>query len=175
VKQSKHADVHPLEELSKAYDRILDLSKRALDEVKEESGPLVEKVLQRARENAVELGELTREQAEKASDYIVRDLHDAAEFVGKQKREMSEWLGFEGSHVESETLKRFSSMVDQAKHELGHLARSATGFGEWRTGEITGVGTLKCKKCEHKLHFHKTGHIPPCPTCQGTTFVRARD
>ncbi|MDH5595020.1 MAG: zinc ribbon-containing protein, partial [Gammaproteobacteria bacterium] len=44
--------------------------------------------------------------------------------------------------------------------------------GEWHTGEVVGVGTLRCKACGELLHFHATGHIPPCPKCQKTVFNR---
>jgi hypothetical protein len=42
----------------------------------------------------------------------------------------------------------------------------------YRTGEITGPGTLVCDNCEERLHFHKAGHIPPCPKCHGVIYHR---
>jgi len=42
----------------------------------------------------------------------------------------------------------------------------------YRTGEMTGPGTLVCDKCEEHLHFHKVGHIPPCPKCHAVNFHR---
>ena len=173
MKQSNEPDT--LDQLSQAYDRILELSKNALDEAKEESGPLVEKIVHQAKEKALEVAEITREQAENVAHYVMRDLHDAAKFVEKQQRELSDWLRVDEMQIENSVLDRFSDMVDRAKLELNHLARTAAKMSEWHTGEITSIGTLKCKNCGQTLHFLRTGHIPPCAKCQGTVFERGHD
>jgi hypothetical protein len=125
-----------------------------------------------AMEKATELGELSREEAEEVSEYVLRDLHDAAEFVSESGSELRDWLRFDLEVVEQSLADMFAQMVDHTKVELANLEQRATTLGEWHTGEIVGIGTLECKGCGEQLHFHHTGHIPPCPKCHGTKYKR---
>jgi hypothetical protein len=125
-----------------------------------------------AMEKATELGELSREEAEEVGEYVLRDLHDAADFINQSGSDLRDWLRFDLEVVEQSLADMFAQMVDQTRLELERLEQRATALGEWRTGEIVGIGTLECKGCGELLHFHHTGHVPPCPKCHGITFRR---
>ena len=56
--------------------------------------------------------------------------------------------------------------------ELNLTAEQAREASFYHTGEVTGPGTLVCVECGKELHFHKAGHIPPCPGCRGTRYQR---
>ncbi len=127
-----------------------------------------------AMEKASELGELSREEAEEVGKYVMRDLHDAADFINESGTELKDWLRFDVEVVERSIADLFAQMVDHTKLELDKLEQRATAIGEWHTGEIVGIGTLECKSCGEQLHFHNTGHIPPCPKCHGTKYRRVR-
>ena len=53
-------------------------------------------------------------------------------------------------------------------------AEQAREASFYHTGEVTGPGTLVCAECGKELHFHKAGHIPPCPGCRGTRYRRGK-
>jgi len=125
-----------------------------------------------AMEKASELGELSREEAAEVAGYVRRDLHDAAEFINDSGSELRDWLRFDMEVVERSVAEMFAQMVDHTKLELDKLEQRANAVGEWTTGEIVGIGTLECKGCGELLHFHHTGHIPPCPKCRGTAYRR---
>ena len=165
----------PPEHLISAYERMLDRTKHALQNAGEKAGPLVEKALDIAKQKAYELGELTREEAETVSDYVVRDIHDAANYIVEQERELGDWARLDLLLVETKLLDLFSTVVDQTKLELDQWAKNAQLFGEWNTGEITGIGTLECIQCGQTINFHKISHVPPCPKCHGTVFRRIAD
>ncbi len=156
------------EKLTQAYDRMLERTRATMD--KADKG--VHDAVELAMERATELGELTREEAELVSIYVMRDLEDAAEFIGKSGNELRDWLRFDLDVVEEALLQIFSQMVDHTRAALDDLQRRANEVGEWHTGEIAGIGTLQCKSCGEMLHFHHTGHIPPCPKCHGTKYRR---
>ena len=63
-------------------------------------------------------------------------------------------------------------VADQTSQALRGFAEQAREASVYHTGEITAPGVLACTACGETLHFHKTGHIPPCPKCQATTFRR---
>lgn len=154
--------------LTEAYNLMLERSRETIKNT--QSG--VRKAIDKAMEKATELGELTREEAELVSIYVMRDLEDAATFINESGRELRDWLRFDIEVVENAILDRFTQMVDQTRLELDQLERRANAIGEWHTGEIVGIGTLQCKSCGEVIHFQQTGHIPPCPKCHGTTFRR---
>jgi len=155
--------------LSAAYDRTLERTRETMDK----AGKGVREALDMAMEKATELGELSREEADLISIYVMRDLEDAAKFVNKSGQELKDWLRFDLEVVEDALLQIFSNMVDHTRSALDDLQERANAAGEWHTGEVTGIGTLQCKSCGELMHFHQTSHIPPCPKCHGTKFRRA--
>lgn len=151
-----------------AYDRML----KRIGELARDSKPHLEQALDKAAEKATELEELSREEAERVAAYLRRDLDDAADFIDKTGEGLGDWLKFDIGLVERELLDEFSHMVDHTRASLDKLERDANRYGEWHSGEVVSIGTLECKACGEKLHFHHTGHIPPCPKCRGSKFRR---
>ena len=160
------------QKLVHAYNIMMERVESAIAKADKEGMPVLEKAIDKAAENAHELGELTKEEAEKIGTYLKRDLQDAAGYLSETGEQLKEWLSFDLELVENRLMEIFSTMVDHTKLELDKLATRADQIGEWHTGEITGVGTLRCKACGELLHFHATGHIPPCPKCKKTKFSR---
>lgn len=154
--------------LTVAYNLILERARNIMSE----AGKSATHAIDAAMEKATELEELTREEAEIVSDYVRRDLQDAAEFISDSGSELRDWLRFDLDVVEQSLADMFAQMVDHTRMELDKLEQRANAIGEWHTGEIVGIGTLECKSCGEQIHFHQTGHIPPCPKCRGTTYRR---
>jgi len=63
---------------------------------------------------------------------------------------------------------------EAAKLELRHLDKVRQRVTEWHTGEITTIGTLRCRTCGEAVHFKCTGHIPSCPKCHATVNERVK-
>ncbi len=154
--------------LTVAYNLMLERARTTMAQ----AGKGAAHAIDAAMEKASELGELTREEAEEVAGYVRRDLHDAADFINESGSELRDWLRFDLDVVEQSLAEMFAQMVDHTKLELDKLEKMANAVGEWHTGEIVGIGTLECKGCGEQLHFHKTGHIPPCPKCRGTKYRR---
>jgi len=128
--------------------------------------------LDQAVEKAVVLNELTREEAEHISDYIQRDVEDAAKFIVETRQDLATWLRFDINLLEEKLLNVFQKMVDHTQLELDKLADQAEIATHWNSGEITGIGSLVCEKCGHVLQFQKPAKIPVCPQCQHDKFSR---
>ena len=152
--------------LADAYDHMLT----QLSEIFTQDG--IFDAVEKSAEQASNLVELSREEIDHVSDYLRRDLHDAARFMSESGKQLSDWLHFDLTLVEKEMIKHFASAVDRTGLELDQLNHDLEAALHYKTGEITGIGTLACEACKHTLHFHKTGHIPPCPSCHATKFVR---
>ncbi len=127
--------------------------------------------IDKAKEKALELEELTREEAEKIAYYLKRDLHDAAHFIVETEHELADWLRFDLSLLEERFIDLFTVMEDPTRTELNRLAEQAK-LAEWTSGEITCAGTLYCVSCNHVLQFYQPDFIPTCPNCGATVFIR---
>jgi hypothetical protein len=44
---------------------------------------------------------------------------------------------------------------------------------EWTAGELAGLGTFHCTTCEYRVSLNALDHVPTCPRCYGTSFVRS--
>lgn len=162
--------------LVQAYNRMLERVKAAVEHAEKDTLPNLQRHIEAAKKTAVELGELTRDEAEKIGAYIKRDVQDAAEHARQTGRELADWLRFDIKLIEARLAEMFALLVDRTRVELDRLGLEAKAGAApetlRHTGEITGVGTLYCTACGQPLHFHTTAHIPPCPKCHGTTFRR---
>ncbi|MGD8912355.1 MAG: zinc ribbon-containing protein [Candidatus Thiodiazotropha sp.] len=162
----------PFERLAAAYDKMLHEVHEAAASARENALPGLKEYLADAREKLIELGELSREEAEKVSAYIERDMKDAANYLLETGEQLSAWWRFDVQQVEERLFEMFTGVADQTKLELAKLAERAEQSSLYHTGEVTGPGTLVCTQCGKELHFKKTGHIPPCSGCKGTEFKR---
>jgi len=160
------------EKLVQAYDRMLERTRGLLERARRDALPDIRKTIDRAQEKAVELGELTLEEAERIGEYLNRDLHDAAEYLSYTGKGLADWLHFDPQMAEARLTEVFSTMVDHTRLELDRLAEAAKRSQELHTGEVVGPGTLACGACDGRINFRKSGHIPPCPKCRGTAFTR---
>ncbi len=162
------------EHLLHGYERMLERARSTLEQARKEAVPPLSQLLDKAREKAVSLGELSREEAEKVAHYLRRDVDDAADHLNESNDELGDWLRFDMELIEERLRDLFSGMVDHTRLELDRLATRAREGTILSTGEVSGPGTLECRGCGQHLHFHRTGHIPPCPKCHGTEFRRPR-
>lgn len=162
----------PVDRMVAAYEAMLERVSEAAENAEKKTVPWLRETLNVARDRAVELGELTREEADKVSNYVERDLKDAANFIVDTGQELREWVSFDWRLMQNRMLDMFAGMADQTSEALRGFASQAREASQYRTGEITAPGVLECTVCGEQLHFAKTGRIPPCPKCKATVFRR---
>lgn len=162
----------PIEALGEAYEALLEKSLEEAHQAKAKSGPALHRFIDEVAQKSSEINELAGEKTIKVGQYLKRDLIDAASFLDKTGKALKDWLGFDLALLENRLWDDFSKAADQTTVELLNLKQQAAN-APYHTGEVCGPGTLVCDQCGELLHFHKPGHIPPCPKCQATTFHRA--
>lgn len=159
-------------------DKLLDAYQKMLERVKDfanEQGTKLKQNIDKAKEKAVDLEELTKHEAEQVAQYLQRDLEDAGSFLAETGQDFKTWFKFDMELIEQRYLEKFLSVADQTRLEWLNLEKQAKWDSEYHTGQITGIGTLVCTNCNEQVHFHKAGHIPPCPKCQHTVFKRSSE
>ncbi len=155
-----------------AYERMLERTRHFLEVTEDDLSLKLHYAVDAAKDKAHELGELSREEAEKVADYLRRDIHDAAEYLTEEGKVLNDWLRFDIELIEQRFMDWFSEVVDTTKLELLQLANRDKQVALWQSGEVSGPGTLVCEQCGHQQHFHHSTKIPPCPQCGHTTFYR---
>jgi phosphoserine phosphatase len=164
----------PIEALGEAYELLLDKTMDEAHKAKIKSGPALHHLIDELAEKSSDVTELAGEETVKIGKYLKRDLIDAATYLQKTGKAMKDWFGFDLALIEDRLRDGFSQAADQTTVELLKLKQEAQAAG-YHTGEISGPGTLICDQCGENLHFHKAGHIPPCPKCQGTRYHRVNE
>lgn len=156
----------------RAYDDMMVRVKTAFEEAGENTRPALQEFIHKARDNAVELEELTREEAEKVAYYLQRDLQDAGRHLAETGHELADWLRFDVDQLEDRLLSVLSRVADHTRLEIMQFEHDIEEGPAWNAGEITGPGSLVCERCEAILRFHATGEIPECPNCGHTVYHR---
>ena len=82
------------DKLIHAYDQMMERIHSMVEHAENQTLPNLEEQLKKAQEKAVELGELTRDEAEKVASYLKRDLDDVSVYLRDTQAEFSEWLSF---------------------------------------------------------------------------------
>jgi len=166
---SKQHDSH---RLVNAYNAIVYQLHRLVKNTEKEIKPRIIHAFENLDEQAEHLGELTRDEIDLINAYIVRDLHDAAEFLEENGVEFKDWLNVQADLVENKLLEAMPVLIDETRLALDDIEEMADRFGEWHTGEIVAPGTFQCTGCDKQIEIHKTAHIPPCAKCHGTVYKR---
>lgn len=154
------------------YEKMLDRLREFMDRAEKQTGSRLRKALDEAKERAIELGELTRDEAEKIAEYVRRDVEDAADYTTRSDEDLSGWLRMDLQMVENWIWDRFASVADQTRLDWYELQHSLAERELYHTGEIAAPGVLTCDGCANELHFNTAGHIPPCPKCNSTRYRR---
>ena len=162
----------PIDILGEIYEKMYEYVAENLKHAKEISSDVLHKAIEDAEEKTSELEEISKEDANKLSDWLKRDLYDAANYLANTEYELKDWLGFETTLLETYALYLLEKAADPTTVELLALKENARKAGIYKTGEIAGPGTLICDQCSEVLHFHKAGKVPPCPKCHASQFHR---
>jgi rubrerythrin len=167
---SSHND--PIDALGAAYEKMFERAAENMHTAEVKTVSLLHKAIDEAKDKAVELEELSKEDAAKVSEWLKRDLDDTVSYLSETGHELKDWLGFEKTLLESTTLDLLLKAADKTTVESLLMKEKVRQASIYKTGEITSAGTLICDQCGEILHFYKAGKIPSCPSCHATTFRR---
>lgn len=170
MKKPIHLD--SLDALSEAYEIMYERVADRIHKAHDKTGPLLHKYIDEAKDKAIELEELAEEDAHKLSLWLKRDLDDVITHLSETNDKLKDWLGFETALLEKAFIHYLLETADKTTVALLQFKKNAEKPYVYRTGEITGPGKLVCDNCNESLHFHKAGHIPPCPKCKSVSFHR---
>ena len=158
--------------LIEAYNQMM-ASIRSAFENAEDSDMSLSKAIAMARDEITHISDVTQDEAEEISNFIKRDINDAAEYMMESSSEFSDWLMLDIEVIERKLIDLFLSVADKTRLELEQFGVQNRELSLYYSGEITGPGTLQCNSCGHRVAFTTTSQIGKCTECGHTTFKRA--
>lgn len=153
------------------YDRFVEKSQEIFNRGHEKGQEAWEKSMELARQQMSVAGEFSAEQGEAFKRYLRRDLdHTVADMrqLGEEAKE-----GLNPARLGAGALSSLAKLLQAAGGALTALSEKAEDALVYQAGEITMAGTLTCSACGHKIQLKTTSTVPPCPTCQGTSFRKS--
>lgn len=156
--------------LEKQYDTLASKFNELYMAGKERGREAMDVALENARQQMTALGEFSAEQGEALKQYLARDLEQTiadAQHLGEEAKER-----LNPSRLGAGALSSLASVLELTSNVLHTLSDKTRGTLAYKTGEVTTAGTLTCQACGQKVHLKETGHIPPCPKCNGTVFAK---
>ncbi len=158
--------------LINAYNQMMQTIRTAFD-ASESVEMSLQKALDMAKQQAIHLGEITVEEAHEVSEFVKRDINDAAEYMLETSSDLGDWLMLDIEVLERKVIDMFLSVADRTRIELEALKQHNREVSLYYSGEITGPGTLKCTQCGKCIPFLTTSHIEVCKVCGNNSFQRA--
>lgn len=157
--------------LLRGYEHMLRRLREMMDQP-DLTRPRLHDALAMAKQQSVEQGELSDEEADRIGNYLRRDLEQAAQYTTVDQQDLSDWLHMDLQLIENWLLDQFAQATDLTKIELMNFQRGIMPVEPLSTGEVTGPGTLSCTQCGNTLQFERVNVIPACPKCGNTEFTR---
>jgi len=160
--------------LISAYNQMMAEMRAAFDDT-DGADMSVQKALDLAKSQVVHLGEVTAEEAYEIGEYIKRDINDAAEYMMEASAEFYDWLMLDIELIERKVMELFLSVADHTRIELEQFKQKSIYLEHipvYRSGEITGPGTLICESCGKTKPFLNSDKISNCSACEHTRFIR---
>jgi hypothetical protein len=167
-----------------AYNQMMKEMRNAFEQSDTDNMSL-QKALDLAKREAVRIGEVTAEEAHQISEYIKRDINDAAEYMMDASAEFYDWLMLDIEVIERKVMELFLSVADHTRIELEQFKQEKsppeqakpeqTGIEQipvYKSGEITGPGTLICESCGKAKPFLSSDEITDCERCGHSRFIR---
>ena len=153
-------DVSLYEKIVSQTEELMTSGRKSFDEA-----------LKRAGDELSSAGNFTREQSEKVSAFIKRDIQHIADSSSKGKTNVKEAVNPQRLSVGAKSI--FSKILSNTAETLNDWAKKSEQTLEFKTGEITSPGSLTCKSCDEVIHMKKTAKIPPCPKCHKTLYRKS--
>ncbi len=169
----------PANHLVSAYNQMMKEMRDAFEHA-DPNDMTLQKALDTARHEAVHLDEVTAEEAHEIGEYIKRDINDAAEYMMETSAEFYDWLMLDIEIIERKVIDLFLSVADHTRVELEKFKREQFKQAKpenqqipvYKSGEITGPGTLICESCGKIKPFLSSDEITDCTQCGHNRFIR---
>jgi hypothetical protein len=176
IEPSKHRSPKHSENAPEVYYRLLERVYLSVENFEERSWPFIKEKIEEAAEVELAAEEMTREELGLLTAYLRRDLKDLGIFAHRTGEGVAAWLKFDLNALEQRVVDMLKSLADKTRIEQTELQqRLEHGPEDYISGEIAGVGTLRCLECGCLARLPRIARIEPCHECGNRYFHRSSD
>jgi isocitrate dehydrogenase len=163
-------DQDSAEQQSNLYDRMAERAQELFKAGRDKSREAMEAAVEKARQQMTESGLFSSERGQAFKEYLLKDLERMATFSRELGEEAK--VKLDPGRLGAGALASLSTLLHLAGDAFRDLAAKTDKSLACGTGELTSAGSLTCSACGKIISLKKSGHIPPCPNCQGTQFKK---
>lgn len=157
--------------LLRGYELMLRRLREVMDQP-DLTRPRLRDALETIKQQSVEHGELSSQEADRIGNYLRRDLEQAAHYTSTEQQELADWLHMDMQLIEGWLLDQFAKATDLTRIELLNFQHGIMPLEPLSARDVTGPGTLTCTQCGYTLQLERVSLIPSCPRCGNTEFTR---
>ena len=130
----------------------------------------IDALVEQARQQVLQAGELTRTEVDELTRAVRRDLEEFAISYEESLEEESDSVFM---RVIKESLwQELADITDKTQLEWREVFQDLSHHGVYHSGEVVGLGNLVCEKCHFHLGVYTPDVLPLCPKCGHDQFQR---
>ena len=130
----------------------------------------IDALVEQARQQVLQAGELTRTEVDELTRAVRRDLE---EFAISDEESLEEESDSVFMRVIKESLwQELADITDKTQLEWREVFQDLSHHGVYHSGEVVGLGNLVCEKCHFHLAVYTPDVLPLCPKCGHDQFQR---
>ncbi len=130
----------------------------------------IDALVEQARQQVLQAGELTRTEVDELTRAVRRDLQ---EFAVSYEESLDEESDSVFMRVIKESLwQELADITDKTQLEWREVFQDLSHHGVYHSGEVVGLGNLVCEKCHFHLAVYTPDVLPLCPKCGHDQFQR---
>jgi len=130
----------------------------------------IDDLVERAREDAKQTGELTEAERDRLFSAVRRDLEEFALSYQESQAELQDSVFMRV--IKESIWQRLADITDKTQLEWREVFQDLNHHGVYHSGEVVGLGNLVCENCHFHLAIYSPEVLPLCPKCGHNQFQR---
>lgn len=130
----------------------------------------IDALVEHARQQILQTGELTRTEVDDLIHAVRRDLEEFAVSYEESLEEESDSVFMRV--IKESVWQELADITDKTQLEWREVFQDLSHHGVYHSGEVVGLGNLVCEKCHFHLAVYTPDVLPLCPKCGHDQFQR---
>ena len=131
------------EKLIRAFDHMVENVSQTIHDAEEALAPTIDEMIHNAASIAEGIHKLSRDETERLSKALKRDIKSANKALNQQRKELKDWLSFDLTLVEDKFIELVARAADKTWLDFRSFENENHQADSYATGEVCSAGTLR--------------------------------